>query len=266
MTGSDDPVVARLRALAADGRTGALHLSGDYGGAVFLAEGRIIHVDSALTPPVEALLLRATGAEAMPEGQVVGNGDSGGSGGTPQNLVGRMVKRGEIDPTLVELTSRAAMADAAGELLQPAVTQGCSTRFRANQRHWLGGPWPVELEALLAEAARRQRLLRMLAHRLTPDTPVLRSTRLPGERIWLTSSQWDLVRHADGQHTARALAWRLGRGVVATTVELARLLDLGALTIPGDGADGAAPPRTRCLFLHASLPPTMPGPGGAPAG
>jgi hypothetical protein len=91
----------------------------------------------------------------------------------------------------------------------------------------------IDTAAVTREARRRVRLL----DEIFPDArvdlaPVNPVSRPPLERITLTSLQWELLVHADGQRTPADLAQLLGRAGYATIRELRRLTALGLIEPP----------------------------------
>src|SRR5690349_6537414 len=133
----EDPTPARLTELAAEQASGALYVNGRWGGTVFLVNGRIGHVESVLTPGVEALLLRPTypsqrgWAEAIP---TLRNGETGAAAAAAAALL-RDSSRSAVE---AEILRQTAMADAALATLGTVVPDAARTRvrFRPGEKHW----------------------------------------------------------------------------------------------------------------------------------
>ena len=85
--------------------------------------------------------------------------------------------------------------DAALELLS---AKSRYARFRPSEVPDTGLASDISLEALLAEVARRQRVLKQLSTVLTADTALARNPHIHPESIRVTALQWSLlirVRH-----------------------------------------------------------------------
>ena len=80
---------------------------------------------------------------------------------------------------------------------------------------------------LLAEAARRLRVLACLPARHDRDRVVAAPPAAPGAR--LGGGQDEILALADGRRTPRDIAFALGRGVYATMLQLARMHQAGLL-------------------------------------
>lgn len=206
MDGYGNLIAARLRKLAAARRTGVLPFTGDNDGAIYFSDGGVTGAECRRTPP--------------------GSGLEPGPGLEPATLAGPRrlpAIAGAVEPVV----------DAALELLSSDARYG---KFRSASSGFAGSALPVD--DLLAEVARRQRLLRQLAGVLGADTTVVRNPSMAADRIRVSALQWALlIRVGDGA-TPRDLAWQLGRSVFGTTIEVYRLLALRLLSAPGH-SDGA---------------------------
>ena len=102
------------------------------------------------------------------------------------------------------------------------------------------------MEVLLAEVARRQRVLAQLSAVLTADTALARNPQIHPESIRVSALQWSLLIRVRHGTTPRDLAWDLSHGVFGTTVEVHRLLVRRLQSVAGDplgsvGRAGASP-------------------------
>jgi hypothetical protein len=260
-TSEDDKDVtvrhSRLHELAEERATGALLLNGRWGGTVFLIQGRIGYVESALTPGVEALLLRPPYThEQVWTGLIpaMRRGDR-------QAAVSAALKRlrgGSMSAAETEILRRTALADAALAALGPAVheTNRTRTRFRPGEGPWCDPVRTFSVADMLAEVDRRKRLLTRMTLGVRVDRAVRRAPDLPLERISLTATQWNITRLADGDSTPLDIAWTLGHSVFATTVAVHQLARLGVLAVDPALADvresPAVPARHVLSFLRAS--------------
>jgi hypothetical protein len=139
------------------------------------------------------------------------------------------------------LAAAEPIADATLDLL---ASQSSPARFRSAKTPAAGPADGFSVASLLAEVARRQRILGQLAGIVEADTTVVRSPRLAREQVQVSALQWAvLIRVRDGS-TARALAWEMGRSVFGMTIDVYRLLALGLLSAADDPArPGSRPAR-----------------------
>ncbi|MEO3781975.1 hypothetical protein ABGB12_01490 [Actinocorallia sp. B10E7] len=187
-----EPLVARLGRLADSGQTGALRVPGDFGGTIYLDEGRIVYAESRRTPgPVRSF--------ARP--------------GTPG--WGYAV--------------REATADAALELLSGRPRPALRQPFREGEKPEIGEVGGMSYGDLLTEVERRQDVLHQLAEHLTADTAVVRNALIDAPRVQVSELQWALLVRVGDKATPRELAWETGNSVFGTTVEVFRLLVLRLL-------------------------------------
>jgi hypothetical protein len=250
--------VGRLVELAAKRATGALHLNGRWGGVVFLERGEVAHVESPLTPGLAALLLRPTSTEERWAELAAAIRD--GEGEVATATAARLARADSTPAAHLEILRRGATADAALPVLgAPGGAVKGRSRFRPGERHWSAPGGTTTVADLLAEVRRRVHVLSRLAPGVRPDLPVRRAAHLPFAQVRLTSSQWDVVRLADGVRAPLDIAWLLGHGVFATTVAVHELVHLGVLTVAGGGRDArpAAP-------AGPAGPPPPPGAPQAP--
>ena len=149
-------------------------------------------------------------------------------------------------PPLSRITAILAITeptvDAALELLS---AQSRYARFRPSKVPDTGLASDISLEALLAEVARRQRVLKQLSAVLTADTALARNPHIRPESIRVSALQWALLIRVRHGATPRDLAWDLSRSVFGTTAEAYRLLARRLLSVAGDPAARDRAPRAR---------------------
>jgi hypothetical protein len=222
----EDQVSARLRKIAAARGTGVLPFSGRSDGAIYFRDGMVAYAEARRTPgPVLA--------------------------GRPDQLDdARPLQRIAAVLAIAEPT-----VDATLELLS---AQARHAKFRSSRIPDTSPACDVPLEDLLAEVARRQRVLRQLSGVLTTDTALARNPAIRAESIRVSALQWALlIRVRDGS-TPRGLAWDLSRSVFGTTAEVYRLLNRGLLSVAADPAaegapgDARGPVQARLSFLRAA--------------
>jgi hypothetical protein len=194
-------VTGRLRKLAAARSTGTLPFSGRSDGVVCFRDGKVAYAESNRTP--------GPAPHARPE--------------SAEDL-----------PPLARITAILAITeptvDAALELLS---AQSRYARFRPSKVPDTGLASDISLEALLAEVARRQRVLKQMSTVLTADTALARNPHIRPESIRVTALQWSLLIRVRHGITPRDLAWDLSRSVFGTTAEAYRLLTRRLLSVAG---------------------------------
>ena len=240
--GSVGPLREALTVCAAAGMSGVLRVTGDPGGAIHLADGRLAAIETPGAPSPEVLLLRSHRvSESGWDTAFAAAASSGGRMGV--ELVRReMIGAGELEGLL-----RTALADAMFVLASGTVEE-----YRAEPGP-LDAVLPLEPGAepdgLLAEASRRIRVLAALPAR--PDrSRIVAAARATQPGVRLGEGQDEILALADGRRTPRDLAFALGRGVYATMLQLARMQQAGLLTAVSPGAAERGRPR--------------PAPGGEP--
>jgi hypothetical protein len=112
----------------------------------------------------------------------------------------------------------------------------------------------AEQDGLLAEASRRIRVLAALPARNDRDRVVaVPAAAPPGVR--LGEGQDEILALADGRRTPRDLAFALGRGVYATTLQLARMRQAGLLVAVSSRAGAAIAREPGRQAPHDQLSP-----------
>ncbi len=208
------PVAIRLGKLAEAGRTGALHLSGDSGGVIYVSEGDIVAADSRRTPS----LADRAGAD----------------------------RAGSFDRNWL---AAEATIDAAMELMS---ARPCHVRFREPGEEpeadlpglsGLSGLSGMPLPSLMAEVTRRHNLLEQIAAVLTPDSAVARNLRLRSRAVHVSDGQWAILLQLGQPVTPRALALGLGQSVFGTTIEVYRMVIMDLVSVVDASARAADPAR-----------------------
>jgi hypothetical protein len=223
--GYGDLITARLRKLAAARSTGALPFSGACDGAIYFEDGMISYAESGRTPsPVIPVVPVVPGFG--PDRTGPGTSDTDGADGTQP--FGRLVKM---------LTMAEPTVDAALELMS---SESRFSKFRLSRTPPPGLMSRIPLEGLLAEVARRQRVLGQLSAVITADTAVVRNRDMRSPSVQVSALQWSLLIRVGSASTPRGLAWELNRSVFGTTTEIYRLLALRLLAVVTHPASGGA--------------------------
>jgi hypothetical protein len=213
-----------LTQIAGTQQTGSLVVDGTPGGILHLVDGHVSYAESPAAPGVGELLT-ASGRLAARTWEAAVEAGAG------QQRVGQLlVEQGHLTQGELELCVLGAIYDAAYFVLEPAAAP---VQFVENATHWLGTVIKVDAGAIGREARRRGRLLEeIFPHPELDRAPVTPVPRPPVERVTLTSLQWELLMHADGQRTPADLAQLLGRAGYATIQELRKLAGQGLVEVP----------------------------------
>jgi hypothetical protein len=222
---SEDDLVGPLRealvVAAVAGMSGALRVTGDPGGTIHLADGRVVGIETPGAPGPEVLLLRSRRI-----GESAWEAAFAAAVATSTPMGAELVRRSLIGSGELEVLLWTSIADAMFVLASGTVDE-----YRAE-------PGPVdfvlpldpgaEADWLLAETSRRLQILVSLPARHDRDRIVAVSG---AERSGVTvgPSQSEILALADGRRTPRDLAFALGRGVYATLLQLARMHEAGLL-------------------------------------
>ncbi|MFG3102061.1 hypothetical protein ACGFZL_16290 [Streptomyces sp. NPDC048182] len=209
---------AALGALAAEGATGAL--SGERG-IVYLAAGRVVHVESAATPDLRVLLTRS--GAVPPDGWW----DAVDRGGAHHRVGHRLVEGGRIGAGALEVCHLGALFDAAYFVLAHDTR---AHRFRPGAVHWLGAVRSVPVDAVVRESRRRQALLERIWPDPAVDTAPLARVPDTARAAELPARRGRTLAQVDGVRTAADIAAALGCRAYHTLVELRRLAADGLVT------------------------------------
>ncbi|MBB1262123.1 transcriptional regulator, partial [Streptomyces alkaliterrae] len=215
-----------LRRLAADRATGVLYSDV---GAVYLADGEVVHAESTAAPGLDELLARDGRLAADCWQQAVRDG--GARGG----LARRLVDSGRLSRGELEICHLCALFDAAFFVLDASPGKVRKVRFRPGAGHWLGPIRAVSAGLVEREVRRRRRLLdRLWPHPAVDTSPVRRLPEPPNGpgRVRVPRRQRDVLELADGTRTPYAIARQLGRPAFHTRVDVRRLAAAGRVATP----------------------------------
>jgi pyruvate/2-oxoglutarate dehydrogenase complex dihydrolipoamide acyltransferase (E2) component len=244
-----DPVLREsLTSSAAVGLTGVLQVIGDPGGTVYLSGGEIIGIKTPGAPSLEVLVLKS--------GRVPEDGweaaFSAAAAGTTMSA--ELITRGLIGAGELEALLRTAVADALFVLACGYVDQ-CRPEPGPVSVLLPLDP-PAEAAWLLAEAERRMNALAAIPGltgyqraRVQPAPGVV-----PADLI-LGGGRDELLALANGRRTPRDLAFALGRGVYATTLELGRMQHEGLLVTTSHRAPPSSLATPQASTAPASTAP-----------
>jgi hypothetical protein len=240
--GHGNLITARLRKLAAARSTGALPFAGSCDGAIYFEDGMISYAESGRTPgpvvPVDAVGPLGPVVPGFGPDRPGPGADGAGSVDGPDGPDGPDTLP-PFDRLVRMLAITEPTVDAALELLSG---ESRLAKFRPFRTAPPGLTSRIPLEGLLAEVARRQRLLKQLSALITADTAVARNRDLGSPSVQVSALQWALLIRVGQESTPRGLAWELNRSVFGTTTEIYRLLALRLLAVvthPASGGTGA---------------------------
>jgi hypothetical protein len=275
MSSSDElakmQVNGALEALAARHASGVLQVDGDPAGTVYLDQGQITCARAAWVPDIGARLLGTLRSSDDSLDLLTGADE-------PDRDIGTfLVQRNYL--TIQELATllRSVVVDTLIALTALADEDAfiSDIRFAPAGAHWAAAFSCLEVDSVLAEAARRAG--RMARVRLSRTTPVRLHDLSRRPSAVLTRSQWTLACAIDGAASVQDLAWRCGQAIYDATENLGHLVDAGlcqaetteALISPVEPqAPPASPlaqwfdpvPRPPSLFPAAPRPRTPPRP------
>jgi hypothetical protein len=214
-----DLVAARLRRIATERRTGQLPFAGS-SGAIYVQNGKVVYAESRLTPGPAAMTGFVSAAVAIRNGLAPGNPLP-----AARSVAAIMAVTEPTVDAVLDLMSRETRP----------------SRFRSAKVSLAGLTPGIGVAALLAEVARRRRLLAQMGPVLTADTAIGRNPHPRRPAIRVSALQWALlIRVRDGS-TPRDLAWDLGRSVFGTTAEIYRLMILRLVTADRGPSRAARP-------------------------
>ncbi|MGW2418153.1 transcriptional regulator [Streptomyces sp. NPDC001709] len=204
-------------------------------GTLFLAEGRVVHVESPHSPGLDVLLTA--------HGTLAGTAWQRAAAATPGPLQAAelLLESGLLPAGALELCHLDALYDAGFFALAPSSAPG---RFRYDGTPRIGPLPSVPVVALERETLRR----RLLLHRLWPDpavdsAPLIRADPAagPAAAAPVTPRQRAVLDRVDGVRTATRIARNLGRQAFHTLVDIRRLAAAGHVT-PQPTAPAPPPP------------------------
>ncbi|MFI1397340.1 transcriptional regulator [Streptomyces sp. NPDC020681] len=200
-------------------------------GALYLADGQVVHAESPEAPGLDVLL--TAGGRLKPDSWA----DAVAQAGSRREVARFLVDSGQVGGGELEICHLGALFDAAFFALAPA---SGPTRFRYGVAHWIGTVRPVPAEVVEREARRRSLLLDSVWPSPAWDTaPVKR--RAQHARREVSPRSQSLLDLADGVRTPAAIARQLGRPAFNTLVEVRRLAAEGLIEAPAEPAESARP-------------------------
>ena len=247
-----------LTECASDGLSGAVRIAGEPGGVVHLAGGAVAAIDTPGAPGPEVVLL-CSGRVAEPGWAAAFAAAAIDGGGMGAELIRRdLIGAGELEVLLRTAVADAMFVLAAGELAEYEVdktAEDCVLPLEpAAEPAWL-----------LAETSRRLAVLASLPNPVEHDRDRWTSARGGGPAgLVLGTGQETILALANGRRTARDMAFVLGRGVYAVTLQVARMHAEGLLVpgtrrpVPGQASDSVLRPSGPEEFPQTVTPAVTP--------
>lgn len=238
---------------AAAGMSGALRVTGKPGGAIHLADGLVVAIETPGAPSPEVLLLRSHRVTESSWDAAFAVAAAAGRPMSAEIIARQLMGAGEL-----EILLKTAVADAMFVLASGTVKE---YHAEPGQVDFMLPLQPgAETDWLLAEASRRIRVLAALPaqrDRIVAAPAMLAAgARLGGGRD-------EILALADGRRTTRDIAFALGHGVYATTLALARMREAGQLITASSRSaperDSPGPGRS-ALPMPPALPRREPDP------
>ena len=237
-----------LKDCAAAGLSGVLEVTGEPGGTICFSGGGVVAVETPGAPSAEVILLRSGRIAEDDWAAAFAAAAAGGYAIGPELVIRGLIGAGELEAVL-----RVAVADAMF-VLSGGLVEACRAEPGAVDSQFALEP-PAEVGWLLAEASRRMRVLASSRGLVEHDRD--RMAAAPGAAqpgVLLGQGQDEILALANGRRTARDMAFALGQGVYATTLQLVRMYGAGLLVTASQRAVTLAEQAQ----AQASRPATVP--------
>jgi hypothetical protein len=218
-----DPLSKALVECASAGLHGVLEVTGQPGGAIYLAGGAVTAIQTPGAPSAEVILLRSGLLTEAGWNEALTSAARAGVWVGSQLVARDVIGGGELEVLLRTSIADAMFVLASGQIERCRAVPGAAD-------HMLPLVPGAEVVVLLAETSRRIRLLASMHSLPAPSrerVAVVPGALRPG--AVLGYGQDEIVALADARRTTRDIAFALGRGVYATTLLMAELCDGGVL-------------------------------------
>ena len=250
-----------LRECAADRRSGTLRVLGEPGGTVHIADGGVTSIETPGAPGPEVVLVRS--GRVAESAWAAAFTAAAADGRMAAELVRReLVGHGELEALLRTVLADAMFTLASGEVDQCRMEPPAAACLLPLEP-------PAEPGWLLAETSRRHQVLASLPSPVGHDRD--RVTRGPAAIAPLDGRQDEILALANGRRTARDMAFVLGCGVYALTLEFARMRESGLLAVgsrrqAGNSTPGRPDPRAGRPVSDSPVPDSSGPDGSGPDG
>ena len=230
-------IADELAMLAQQRASGALEISGNPGGAVFLSGGYLAFAESPAVPDLRSRLIRSQRLTADQWNQVIESDQA--QGGVGALLVSRGIMTwGELRDLLRSMALDALIALVVSLSAEPPAA---SVRFWPRRSHWVGSLLRLDIRSVWADA--EQKAEPLARYNIQAEShPRLCDL----SRSWavLKPELWALAWQIDGRATVRDLAWRNGFALGDSMEWVGALIQAGLCTVapPVVGAPAAGTP------------------------
>ncbi len=242
--------------LAQQRASGALEISGNPGGTVFLSGGYLCYAESPAVPDLGTRLIRSRRLSPGQWDQVIESDRAHGGVGAllvSREVVTRTELRDLLWSTALDALIALTLPGSAGPL-------AAGIRFWPRRSHWVGSLLRLDTASVWADAEHKADLL---AEREIPAEACPRLCRLTLPGAVVNSEQWAIAWQFDGLATVRDLAWRNGLALYDTMERVGDLVQAGLCTVTPPAMAGtladpppdpASPPASASATTSASVP------------
>lgn len=217
------PLADVLRGLAAQRRTGIVHLTGTYSSIVCLRDGGVYLAHAETGPSLRQVFLAAAVVGEAQWDRAVETARQGGS------LVTALLQVGGASPERLRAALYEHTVSTLFELLVPS---GNHFAFNEGEAHQLGAEFPFPVEDVLAAATARLTAFTAIARDIPSTDVVLRVVpRLPEGigSITVSAVEWQVLAAVDGRASVATITAQVGHSAFTVFSALHRLLQAGAL-------------------------------------
>ena len=214
--------------LARHGASGALEITGDPGGTIYLHDGYLAFAESPVAPDLGSRLVNSRRI-------LVDQWSRADQDSPPDGCAGDLlIRRGLIDAAEWQALVRSAALDALFGLALAGDPPAAGTSFTFGQARCAGSA--LRVDAASAWAHVRQEAGRLAGRGLWPDARPRWCG--PGRgRLTFSRQATAVLRQLDGRATVRELAWRNGLALYGVMDWVAHLIHDGVCVITPPGAD-----------------------------
>ncbi|MEY9964011.1 hypothetical protein ABIA33_002045 [Streptacidiphilus sp. MAP12-16] len=225
------PLVQTLSRCPDKQLSGVLQVSGDPGGVLHLMGGEVTAVDTPGAPDAATLLLRSGRVSEVDLAAAFTTAAADGHAGA-KLIAKALLGAAELRLVCLMAVLDGAFAVAAGRI------DACSLES-SGVAHVLSATPGVEPERLMRETERRLRALASRQHPICPyrDRVVPATEAIDRMAGPLGGERREILLRANGRRSSRDIAFLIGRGVYAVTVETSRMVSEGLAVVCRRGAD-----------------------------
>jgi hypothetical protein len=198
-----------LAALAMQNASGALRITGDPSGVIYLDAGHITFAQADWVPDLAARLRELPDVPPAARALLMAGDDP------DRDLGALLVESKCLTKAALRTVVKSMIIDAMIVLTLPLAdeTSIINTRFETPASHWAAPYSRLGIDAALTQAEKKLAGLRQTRLSLTEP---LELTDLTGGRAVLKREHWQVASRIDGQTAVRELAWQCGLSLAET--------------------------------------------------